>query len=123
MLSAADYLRAQKARTLLIADTKQLFEKVDLIVGPTMPVTACLPGQTLVTAGEEQIGVVRAMTQYNEVFNLTWNPALSLPCGFTKEGLPIGFQIIGRPFEEMLILHVAGAFESATGFWKSMPKL
>lgn len=123
LVSAADYLRAQKARTLLVADTKRLFEKVDLIVGPTMPVTASLPGQALVTVNKEQFGVVRAMTQFNEVFNLTGNPALTLPCGFSKVGLPIGFQIVGRPFEEPLILHVAQAFEEATGFWKPIPSL
>lgn len=123
LISAADYLRAQKARTLLVADTKQLFEKVDLIVGPVMPVTASLPGQALVTVGKEQIGVVRAMTQYNEVFNLTGNPALTLPCGFTKAGLPVGLQIVGRPFEELLILNAARAFEKATSFWKPIPKL
>ena len=123
LISAADYLRAQKARTLLVADTKHLFEKVDLIVGPAMPVPASLPGQALVTVGKEQIGVVRAMTQYNEVFNLTGNPALTLPCGFTKAGLPVGLQIVGRPFEELLILNAARAFEKATSFWKPIPKL
>ncbi len=123
LISAADYLRAQKARTLLIAETNRLFEKADLIVGPAMPVTASLPGQALVDAGAAQIGVVRAMTQYNEVFNLTGHPALSLPCGFTDAGLPIGLQLVGRPFDETLIFQAAQAFEEATGFWKLVPKL
>ena len=123
LISAADYIKAQKARTLLVADTKQLFEKVDLIVGPAMPVIASFPGQALVTVDKEPIGVVRAMTQFNEVFNLTGNPALVLPCGFTKVGLPIGFQMVGRPFEERLILQVARAFEEATRFWEPIPRL
>ncbi len=123
LLSAADYLRAQKARTLLVAETNRLFEKVDLIVGPAMPVTASRPGQALVQAGENEIGVVRAMTQYNEVFNLTGHPALCLPCGFSSSGLPIGLQLVGRPFAEALILQAGQAFETATGFWKPRPEL
>jgi aspartyl-tRNA(Asn)/glutamyl-tRNA(Gln) amidotransferase subunit A len=123
LIPAADYLRAQKARALLVDETKKLFENIDLIVGPTMPVTASLPGQTEVSVDEEQIGVVRAMTQFNEVFNLTGNPAMTLPCGFTEAGLPVGLQIVGRHFQEPLVLHVARAFEEATSFWKPVPRL
>jgi aspartyl-tRNA(Asn)/glutamyl-tRNA(Gln) amidotransferase subunit A len=123
LVSAADYLRAQKARTLLMAETGRLFEKADLLVGPAMPVTASRPGQAVVQAGDRELGVVRAMTQYNEVFNLTGHPALSLPCGFSESGLPMGLQLVGRPFEEALVLQAAQAFEAATGFWKQGPEL
>ena len=123
LITAADYLRAQKARTLLIKATNKIFEQVDVIAGPAMPVTASLPGQTQVEAGEHTIGVVRAMTQYNEVFNLTGHPAMSLPCGFSKSGLPIGMQLVGRVFDEPTIIQIAHAFEEATGYWKLSPEL
>ncbi|MFH1137102.1 MAG: amidase [Pseudomonadota bacterium] len=123
LIPAADYLRAQKARTLLLDDANRLFEQVDLIVGPTMPVTACPPGQAMVKAGDREIGVVRAMTQYNEVFNLTGHPALTLPCGFSRAGLPIGLQLAGRPFAEALLLNVAAALEEALGLTELIPKL
>ena len=123
LLSAADYLKAQKARTLLLAETDRLFDKVDLLVGPAMPVTASRPGQALVRAGDREIGVVRAMTQYHEVFNLTGHPALCVPCGFSRAGLPIGLQLVGRPFDEAMVLQAGQALEAATGFWKSIPEL
>lgn len=123
LLPAADYLRAQRARTRLLQETTRLFDKVDVIVGPSMPVTASLPGQAMVPVGTQRIGLVRAMTQFNDVFNLTGHPALSIPCGFSRTGLPIGLQLAGRPFEEPLVLQIGRAFEDATGFWKPVPDL
>ncbi len=113
LLPAADYLRALKARTLLMNQTNKLFEQVDLIAGPTMPVTATRPGQASVDAGDRSIGVVRAMTQFNEVFNLTGHPALTLPCTASTQELPMGFQLISRHFDEALVLAVGHRLESA----------
>ena len=123
LLPASDYLRAQKARTRLIEDAHRLFTRVDLIAGPTMPITAVHPGEAMVRAGENEIGVVRAMTQYNEVLNLTGHPALTIPCGFSRSGLPMGLQLAGRPFEEPLLLRAGQALENALGLEDKTPVL
>ena len=53
----------------------------------------------------------------------TGHPAISVPCGFTNEGLPVGFQIVGRYRDEIGVLQLAKAFENATGFWEKLPEI
>jgi amidase len=55
--------------------------------------------------------------------SVTQLPAVSVPCGFTDDGLPVGLQIVGRPFDDLGVLQLAHAFEQATGFWKQRPRL
>jgi aspartyl-tRNA(Asn)/glutamyl-tRNA(Gln) amidotransferase subunit A len=83
------------------------FRQVDAILTPTCPIVAPKLGQTTVTLGESELPVGNALTCFTSLFNMTGNPAVSVPCGFDAEGLPIGLQIIGKPFEEGTILRLA----------------
>ena len=113
-ISAADYLRAQQARAVFDRAARRRLEEVDLLAGPTEPVTAPPLLQPLVQAGEHEIGTVAALTQYTRPYNITGFPAISVPCGFSGEGLPIGLQLAGRPFDEETVLRAAHAYEQST---------
>jgi aspartyl-tRNA(Asn)/glutamyl-tRNA(Gln) amidotransferase subunit A len=111
----AYYLKAQKVRTLIKQDFDQVFEKFDVIIGPTAPTTAFRIG--------EQID--DPLTMYlNDIctipVNLAGLPAVSVPCGLA-DGLPVGMQIIGRAFDETTVLRVAYAYEQATEHHKLRP--
>ncbi len=120
-ISAADYLRAQQARAVFDRATRRLLQDVDLLAGPTEPVTAPPLLQQQVLAGEQEIGTVAALTQYTRPYNITGFPAISIPCGFSTEGLPIGLQLAGRPFDEQTVLGAAFAYEQATDWHTRRP--
>lgn len=114
----AYYKKAQQVRRLIKEDFEKAFEKVDVIIAPVSPV---LPFQI----GERTDSPLQMWLA--DIFTVTINPAgipaLALPCGFSKEGLPIGMQIIGPQFSEKLLLRVGYAFEQATGWHKKKPKI
>ncbi len=122
-ISAADYLRAQQARTLLDQEGRRLLDDVDLLAGPTEPVTAPEILAARVLAGEQEIGVVGALTQYTRPYNINGFPAISVPCGFSDTGLPIGLQLAGKPFDELTVLRAAHAYEQATDWHTRRPPL
>jgi aspartyl-tRNA(Asn)/glutamyl-tRNA(Gln) amidotransferase subunit A len=112
----AYYLKAQKVRTLIRQDFEVAWSKVDAILSPTAPAPAFKLG--------EKVNDPLAMYA-NDVFTLPCNlaglPGLSLPCGFTRSGLPIGLQILGRPFDEATVLRVGQSFERAHDFVRAPP--
>jgi aspartyl-tRNA(Asn)/glutamyl-tRNA(Gln) amidotransferase subunit A len=114
----AYYLKALKVRTLVKQDFDRAFEKVDCIISPTSPTPAFKMG--------EKVDDPLAM-YLSDVFTLPVNMAgiagISIPCGFSKEGLPIGLQVIGKPFDEGTIIQVAYTFEQNTDFHKRKPEL
>ncbi|MCH2676592.1 MAG: aspartyl/glutamyl-tRNA amidotransferase subunit A, partial [Dehalococcoidia bacterium] len=122
-ISAADYLRAQQARTLLDQEGRRLLDDVDLLAGPTEPVTAPEILAPRVLAGEQEIGVVGALTQYTRPYNINGFPAISVPCGFSSTGMPIGLQLAGKPFDELTVLRAAHAYEQATDWHTRRPPL
>ena len=122
-ISSADYLRAQQARSLFDRETRELLKEVDLLAGPTEPVTAPRLLAGTVIAGEQEIGTVGALTQYTRPFNINGFPAISVPCGFSNSGLPIGLQLAGRPFDETTVLKAAYAYERATDWHKRRPDI
>ena len=105
----AYYAKAQKVRTLIRRDFDQVFATHDVIVTPTAPTTAFRIGEK--TADPLQMYLSDIFTIS---INLAGLPGLSLPCGFDGRGLPIGLQIVGRPFEEDRVLQAAYAYEQAT---------
>lgn len=112
LVSAVDYLKAEQVRTLLCEEFKLIFKQVDVVVTPTEPITAWKKGrQTLSVAGEDE-SVLAASWRLTYPFNLTGLPAISVPCGFDKEGMPIGLQIVGRPFDEGTVLNCAFGVEN-----------
>jgi aspartyl-tRNA(Asn)/glutamyl-tRNA(Gln) amidotransferase subunit A len=88
-----------------------LFKKVDAILTPTCPIVAPKLGCTTVMLGGEELPVGNVLTCFTSLFNITGNPAVTVPCGRSAEGLPIGLQIIGRPFEDGAILRLAHEHE------------
>lgn len=113
----AYYLRAQKVRTLIRQDFLKAFEKVDLIVTPTTPTAAF-------KAGEKSDDPMQMYL--SDIFTISCNLAgicgVSLPCGFTQEPkLPIGLQLLGKPFGEETLLRTAHAYEQATGWHLETP--
>jgi aspartyl-tRNA(Asn)/glutamyl-tRNA(Gln) amidotransferase subunit A len=120
---AKDYLHAQRYRTLLGREMAAVLKRVDLLVTPTLPIAATPMGQqTVVIRGVEQ-PVYLALLRNTEPFNLTGLPALTLPCGFTSLGLPIGLQIVGRPFDEANVLRLGHAYQQATDWHQRRPAL
>ena len=114
----AYYNRALKVRTLIRRDFERAFEQVDCLVTPTAPTPPFKLGEKL----EDPL------TMYlSDIFTISVNmaglPGLSMPCGFTKAGLPVGMQWIGRPFEEGTIFRGAHAYEQATDWHTRNPKL
>jgi aspartyl-tRNA(Asn)/glutamyl-tRNA(Gln) amidotransferase subunit A len=122
-LPAVDYIQAQQARTLLTRQSLDLLKKVDILLSPTLPVTASPIGTIELKVNQTNMGVIAAHTQYNSVYNLNGFPAITLPCGFSNDDLPIGLQLAGRPFEEEGILRVAHAYEQVTDWHKRRPPL
>jgi aspartyl-tRNA(Asn)/glutamyl-tRNA(Gln) amidotransferase subunit A len=117
LVSAPDYLKAEQYRTLLMDEFRRVFERVDVVVGPTTPITAWKIGEWTVNVGGQPESVLAASWRFTYPYNLTGLPAISVPCGFDREGLPIGLQIAGRPFDEPTVLQVAHAYEQAHD-WK-----
>ena len=113
----AYYGRAQKVRTLVRRDFAKAFDRVDVIVAPTTPGVAFRHGER-----EDPLSMY-----LNDVFtvggNLAGLPGISVRCGFTAAGLPIGLQILGRAFEEAQVLRVAHAYEQATSWLERRPNL
>lgn len=111
------YVRAQKVRTLIAQDFNEVFEKYDVVIGPTAATTAFKLGET----GGDQL-----VHYANDVLavpaNLTGRPALSVPCGFVND-LPVGLQILGKHFDEETLYKVAHAYEQATDFHKRTPAI
>ena len=122
-ISAADYLRAQQGRAVFDRAARRLLDDVDLLAGPTEPVTAPPLLQQRVLAGEQETGTVAALTQYTRPYNITGFPAISIPCGFSSDDLPIGLQLAGRPFDEETVLRAAHAYEQSTPWHTRRPPL
>ena len=111
LVSAVDYLKAEQVRTLLCEEFKRIFDQVDVVVTPTEPITAWKKGRDTIGIDGEEESVLAASWRLTYPFNLTGLPAISVPCGFDKDGLPIGLQIAGRPFDESTVLRCATAVE------------
>ncbi len=104
LIPAADYINAQRVRKVLLSDFHALFRTIDCLFTPTTPITAPRIGQTETTLDGVQYDTRMLTTRFVRGFNALGFPALSIPCGSTSEGLPIGLQLIARPLEENLLL-------------------
>ena len=111
------YIKALKIRTLIRRDFEKALKDVDVIVGPTMPLLPFNIGEKIDDPLKLYMCDILTVPA-----NLTGCPAISIPCGF-KNGLPVGMQIIGRPFDEDTILKVAYAFEQSTDYHKLRPSI
>jgi aspartyl-tRNA(Asn)/glutamyl-tRNA(Gln) amidotransferase subunit A len=109
-------------RGAMAAQMKKFMLKFDALITPTVPIVAFEAGK-LQPADPDDRGKWVNWTPFTYPFNLTQQPALSICCGITKAGLPIGLQIVGRMFEDTRVLRIAAAYEAATDFNKLKPKI
>ncbi len=114
LLPATDYINAQRLRRIMQRDFAQLWQRVDCLFTPTTPMAAPRIGETAAQLGDQTEDVRLAATRLVRGINVLGLPALSMPCGADRRGLPVGLQIVGRPFDEALILRVAAALEDST---------
>jgi len=113
----AYYLKAQKVRTLIKQEFEQAFEKYDALVTPTSPTVAFKLGEKLEDPMQMYLSDVCTLP-----INIAGIPAISIPAGFV-DGLPVGMQVLGKPFNEETILHIAFAYEQATEWHKREPEI
>jgi aspartyl-tRNA(Asn)/glutamyl-tRNA(Gln) amidotransferase subunit A len=112
----AYYLRAQKARALIRRDFEQAFEQCDALLAPVTPTPAYRIGEKTADPLQMYLGDIFTVTA-----NLAGICGISLPCGFSEAGLPIGLQVLGKAFDEALILRTAHAYEQAAEWSKRVP--
>jgi len=114
----AYYRKASQVRTLMRKDFEEAFQKVDVILSPTAPTPAFRIGEKTKDPLQMYLSDIHTIP-----VNLAGIPAISIPCGFSHEGLPIGLQIMGKHFDEGMLLRVAYTFEQNTDFHLQKPKL
>ena len=110
---ATEYLRALEAKRRMEEDFDKAFERVDAIIAPTVPIAAPRLGENEVTIDRKKETVRSALVRLNRPANITGHPAISIPCGFTRSGLPLGLQIIGPRWGEARLLALSLAYEEA----------
>lgn len=121
LISAPKYLRAQRLRTLIKQGFRMAMTRVDVLVTPTVPHPAVPIGQEVIVWEDGEEPLLDCMIRFTCPIDLSGQPAISIPCGFTNEGLPIGLQLIGRPFDEVTLCRVARAYERATEWHSRQP--
>lgn len=123
MISAGDYLLAQRARRLIVEELSGILRAVDLLVVPTLPVTAPKLGAATIEVGGAAMPTPDVLWRNVFPFNLTGVPALSVPCGFSRADLPIGMQMIAGAFRETLLLQAGHAYQQACDWHLRLPPL
>lgn len=115
--TSTEYILARRTQAEIRKRCEHFFETYDLLILPTTPIAA--PA----IEGLDAVEQAARLTRFTAPFNLTGLPALSVPCGFTKDGLPIGLQIVSRAWADANVLNAGYAFEQATDWYKQRPNL
>ncbi len=115
--TSTEYILARRTQAEIRKRFERFFESYDFLLTPTTPIAA----PTI--EGHDAVEQAARLTRFTAPFNLAGLPALSLPCGFTKEGLPIGLQIVARAWGDAKVLNAGHAFEGATEWHKRLPTL
>ncbi len=115
-IRADDYARARRRQAELTRELDSFFDDVDFFITPTTRIVAP-------RIGGDAVGLAHDLTAFTAPFDVTGVPAISVPCGFTQNGLPIGLQIIGRAWHEARVLQVAHQYQRATDWHKQSPEL
>lgn len=122
-VSAIELVNAQRARERIRAEFWAALEVADVLVTPTTPMTATPIGASIVDFDGREQEFGDQVVRFTYPFNLTGWPALSIPCGFDRNGLPIGLQLAARPWHEALLFRVGHAYQQATDWHRRRPTL
>lgn len=121
-LSAVEYLDAQRFRAMLRSELENIFDKIDVLICPTVPFTAPRAGSSTIEVQRgDREDLWMNMLKYTGISSLSGYPSLSLPAGFDTGGMPIGIQLIGRPDEENNLFSVGKAYEAISGLHRYVP--
>ncbi len=120
---ATTYITAQRSRMAFKNAFRETFRGIDVLATPALPVTAAKVGQATYRFRDREEPVFGAFARFCCPFNLVGLPAVSVPCGFSPDGLPIGLQLVGKPFDEASVLRAADAFERTTDYHTRRPRL
>ncbi len=122
-LTARDYLRAQRARALICEELRQAFEHIDVLI---LPVTAATPAGGAYAMEGTDVKVKKGSfthgAAYTAPFNLTGTPSMAIPGGFNAAGMPIGLQLVARPFQEETLIAAGHHYQSTTDWHRRRPK-
>ncbi|MBW2623787.1 MAG: amidase, partial [Deltaproteobacteria bacterium] len=122
-LKATDFVKAQMERNQLRDRVRRFFEKYDLLLTPTLPITAFKADIPVEEALKDEPVDFRNWTPFSSPFNLSQNPAATVPAGFSDAGLPVGLQIVGPRFEDLTVLQASAALESIRPWQDHRPAL
>jgi aspartyl-tRNA(Asn)/glutamyl-tRNA(Gln) amidotransferase subunit A len=114
LVPATDYINAQRLRRVMQREFAKVWSTADCILTPTTPITAPRIGETTVPIGGQTEDARLASTRFVRGINVLGLPALSVPCGEGENRMPVGLQIIGKAFDEALVLRVGAALETVT---------
>ena len=120
-ITPEDYFGAVRERGVLGSQMRVFMERYDLLITPTLPIAAF--GAGLMSPADEGNSKWVYWTPFSYPFNLTQQPAASVPCGFTKAGLPIGLHLVGKMFDDRTVLRASKAYEDATEWGEKRPTL
>jgi len=120
---ATTYINAQRVRMCWKSSLHEAMRDVDALVTPTLPNTAMKVGEPTIKIGSREETVFAVSARFCAPFNMAGLPAASIPCGFAPNGLPIGLQIVGKPFDEAAVLKIAYAFERNTDYHLRRPQI
>ena len=123
IMPTSHYLKALGARRIIRDALRDAFNRngLDAAITPTLPATAALADQEMYDYGEMVEDVTSSYVRTTAPFNLSGQPALSVPCGIDRDGLPIGLQIVGRPYDEAPVLRIGAAYEATTTWSERRP--
>jgi aspartyl-tRNA(Asn)/glutamyl-tRNA(Gln) amidotransferase subunit A len=122
-IPAVSYLEAMRWRGPALAAYLAAVEGTDAVIAPVAPMPAATIAESDVGNSLDAEAVIQRITRFTRPINYLGLPSLSIPSGFTKSGLPVGMQIIGRSFDEAMLIRIGAAFQRATDFHQKVPKL
>jgi aspartyl-tRNA(Asn)/glutamyl-tRNA(Gln) amidotransferase subunit A len=121
--SANHYIKALRLREWFRREFDRVFRNVDVLLSPTCPILPFRIGQETMDLGGLKTDPRPFIANFVRIYNLLGLPAISIPCGFSSTGLPIGLQIAGRPFDEEMVLNLAYAYEQSQAWKDRLPKI
>jgi aspartyl-tRNA(Asn)/glutamyl-tRNA(Gln) amidotransferase subunit A len=122
-ISGVTYLEAMRWRGPALAAHQAATANVDAVIAPVSPVAAPTITESDVGNSPDAEAVIQRLTRFTRPINYLGLPSLSIPSGFTRKGLPVGLQLIGRSFDEATILRIGAALQRATDFHERLPQL